>query len=56
MNTPLNPDRHNLREDGHHAPRAPLTLTPLYQWLIVLNAILGAAGLALGLAETARGH
>lgn len=56
MNTPLNPDRHNLRQDGHDAPRATLALTPLYQWLIVLNAVLGAVSLALGLAATARGH
>lgn len=56
MNKPLNPDPHNLREDGHDAARAALTLTPVYQWLIVLNSVLGAVSLALGLAAAARGH
>ena len=56
MNEPLDPAPRNHLGNGRDAPHAALTLSPVYRWLIVLNPFLSAAGVALGLAATARGH
>lgn len=56
MNKPLNSMPRDHRAGGRDAPPVAMTLTPAYRWLIVLNAVLGAAGLALHLAAAGSGH
>lgn len=56
MNDPLAPAPRNHLGNGRDAPRAALTLSPFYRWLIVLNPVLSVASVALGVAATARGH
>ena len=56
VNELRHPASRNRREDGRYAPRATLHLAPVYRWLIVINAILSGAWLALDLAATARGR
>lgn len=56
MNNPLQAAPRNRHEVIGNAPRTAMTLTPVYRWLIVLNAIVGAVSLALRLAAMSRGH
>ena len=56
VNEVLDTASRNRREDGRYAPRATLHLAPVYRWLIVTNAVLSGAWLALDLVATARGR
>lgn len=46
----------NRRENNRDAPRATVTLTPFYQRLTIINALLSGAWLVLGLVAAARGR